>query len=199
MNAILLLFLSILTIIILRKILTVFPSKYFIIQDIITTEYKEINLFGFFLRFTLIFIFSLIIAFFKKGNIEFIIIYSFFVSFLLIWPFILNRIIYKNINYEQIHSTRLSRHQVINYLIVYSMYAITCTLVSLLAIPIYNIINQKTMKLWTKLYECFLLKYLSMDPFQQSFISDFILAIVLIIPTFFIQWKLNKFCKKHFK
>ena len=81
MDSIIILSFAIVTIIVIRKILCFFPEKYFSIEDIVTTNHKEINLFGFLLRFTALLGFSLIIVFYYKGKVEYVIIYSIFVSF----------------------------------------------------------------------------------------------------------------------
>ena len=196
MKFIFILLLAILTIIIQRKILCAFPGTYFSIQNIITTNQNEINLFGFLLRFVLILIFSLVIAFIYKGDIESIIIYSILVSFLLIWPFILNQIIYKNKHEEGFWPERRMTNKLIrNYLIVYFMYSIICILVSLISIPIYNLVKNNP----TILYKYLLEKYILLDQFQQSVISNTISGIILIILSLFARKILNKILRTNFK
>jgi hypothetical protein len=196
MDFIPILLLAILTIILLRKILCAFPSKYFSIQDIVTTNDNEINLFGFFLRFVLILIFSLAIAFIYKGDIEFIITYSILVSFLLIWPFILEQIIYRNKSAEEFYSIiKMTNKQIKNYLIVYFMYSIICILVSLLSIPIYNLINNKPIILYKYLLE----KYILLDQLQQDIISNIISGIILATLIFISKKILIRVLKNNFK
>jgi hypothetical protein len=201
MDSIIILFCAVLTIVGIRKILCAFPGKYFSVQDIVTSEHKEISLCGFLLRFPIIFVFSLLIAFFYKGKMESIIVYSLLVSFLLVWPFILNRIIYRNENEERNFPNKLPKKQVVKYLIVYSMYTIICVLVSLSTIPIYNLINHNLIesKLLNQLYEYGLRKYLSLNALQQAIVNNIISEIILLIPVFFIYQKLHNFCKKYFK
>jgi hypothetical protein len=200
MNFIIILLLAIVTIIIQRNILCAFPGTYFSIQDIITTNHNEINLFGFLLRFVLILIFSLVIAFIYKGDIESIIIYSILVSFLLIWPFILNQIIYRNKHEEKLYEEfypkkKMTNKLIRNYLIVYFMYSIICILVSLISIPIYNLVKNNP----TILYKYLLEKYILLDQFQQSVISNTISGIILIILSLFARKILNKILRTNFK
>jgi hypothetical protein len=195
MNFIIILLLAILTIIIQRKILCAFPGTYFSIQDIITTNQNEINLFGFLLRFMLILIFSLVIAFLYKGDIESIIIYSILVSFLLIWPFILDQIVYRNKPEEELYSIRKMTNKLIKkYLIVYFMYSIICILVSLLSIPIYNFIKNNPSILYKYLQE----KYILLDQLQQSIISNIISFLILSILSYFATKILKKIVKNVF-
>jgi hypothetical protein len=196
MNFIIILLLAILTIIIQRKILCAFPGTYFSIQDIITTNQNEINLFGFLLRFALILIFSLVIAFIYKGDIESIIIYSILVSFLLIWPFILDQIIYRNKPEEELYSIRkMTNKQIKNYLFVYFMYSIICILVSLLSIPIYNLIKNNP----SILYKYLLEKFILLDQLQQSVISNIISFLTLSILSHFATKILKKKLKTNLK
>jgi hypothetical protein len=179
MKSIFILLFAILTIVFIRKILMKFPNHYFTIQDIVTKDPNELKLRGFFLRFIPILLFSLFIAFICKGSIEYIVVYSIFVSFLLIWPFILNEIIYRNKNEEQYSSVnKLSKRQVINYLIFYFMYSILCINVSLLAIPIYNLINQIPIISNINPYNSFLKMYLTLDPFLQALIPNIVVFII---------------------
>jgi len=196
MDSIIILLLAILTIILLRKLLCAFPEKYFIIQDIITTKHNEINIFGFLLRFLLILIVSIVIIFIYKGDIKFVIEYSIFVSFLPIWPFILEQIIYRNKTYEKFYSIeKMTNEQIKKYLIVYFMYSVICTLVSLISMPIYNLINNNPIKL----YKYILGKYLLLDQLQQNIISNIIAGIILAIFIFFIKSILTKVLKSSFK
>lgn len=199
MNTYLILIFSIITIVLLRKVLCLFPGKYFSIQDIVTTDHNEINLFGFFLRFFLLFIFSLIIAFIYNGNIEYILLYGIYVSFLLIWPFLLYQIIYRNKKQEKHYEESKNIRMVKKYLLVYLMYSILCVFISLLSIPVYNTINKITLKTWNTIYRKFLEEYILLDLFQQSLVSSFFFFCVILIPSFIINKILNKFCKKYFR
>jgi hypothetical protein len=174
-----------------------FPGKYFAIQDIVTTNHKEINMFGFLCRFGLIFIFSLFIAFFYNGDIYKLIEYSMCVSFLLIWPFILNTVIYRNKREEEgfASTETLDRKYVKNYLIVYFMYAIICVFVSLLALPVYNLIVLRPMNI----YNFLLLKYLSFDQLQQAVISNIIACIIMPTIILIIKKILSSFLRKRYK
>jgi hypothetical protein len=172
METIVITFSAIITIIVTRKLLMLFPGQYFSIQDIVTTESNEINLVGFLLRFGTLFIISFVVDILYDGNLSTIIEYGIIVTFLLFWPFLLQTIIYSNKKafwYEP-----KSRGYITKYIVVYCMYGFICVWICIATIPIYKSIKYQP----TYLYDLFLSKYLTWDLFMQGLVTNFIAASI---------------------
>jgi hypothetical protein len=172
METILISLLAIVTIIITRKLLMLFPGKYFYIQDIVTQESNELSLIGFALRFTALFIICFVIDFIYDGNIKQVLEYAIMVSFLLFWPFLLHTIIFKNnraFGYEPKPKGFIAK-----YIVVYCMYGFICVWICIATIPIYKLIRYQP----TFLYDSFLRKFLTWDLFMQGLVTNFIAAII---------------------
>lgn len=178
MSIYLMLIFAIISIIIVRAILLRFPGEYFTVQDIVTTNEKELNLIGILIRFSVLLIFSVIICFITDGNTYYVIEYGFLFCLLLIWPFILENIILYNKKQEGTpgYNSR-SIPFIKKYLFVYILFSALCIVFCSLSLPVYGLIKIRPMIF----YKMFLVNYLKLDLFAQSVISNSISTIILCI------------------
>lgn len=194
METLIMIGLSVITIMLLRIMLLSLPRFYFTIQDIVTVNSAEVNFIGFFLRFGLLFVLSLIISFIYDGDISKTIEYSLTVSFLLIWPFILDNLIFRKTVRERINITKKSGSYTKKYLIVYLMYSVMCVIFSIIAIPVYRLLTRKP----AYLYKIFLARYLELDPFLQSLITNATAVIILAFLGLTIKVVYKRYVRKNF-
>jgi hypothetical protein len=192
METILILSLSIITIIIIRKFLEMFPGSYFSIQDIVSTNSDDLNIVGFLIRFGVLFICSFIVAIIFRGSFVKVIEYSVTVSFLLIWPFILQIIIYRNKHRKKNWGyVEHNRNYITKYLIVYFLYSFMCVWVSIGAVPIYNLFKGDP----SAIYAIILGKYMTYDPLIQGIFGNIIADVVWFIVVFFVAKIYKKYIK----